>query len=181
MDIATLRATEPTYPEVGRTLAAVTEGAPMPSGYSVVQERRLLGQGDRAFEAAAALVRDWGMHRGAGLSVTADGPAVTGTTLISRLGLGPVGLPAPCRVVWSVDEPGRAGFGYATLPGHPEVGEEGFLVTADPVTGDVWFDVASFSRAGRWYTRLAGPIARAGQRFFARRCATVLARAAAHP
>jgi uncharacterized protein (UPF0548 family) len=30
----------------------------------------------------------------------------------------------PCRVVYVVDEPRRAGFAYGTLPGHPEIGGE---------------------------------------------------------
>ncbi len=64
-----------------------------------------------------------------------------------------------------MDEPDRAGFGYGTLPGHPEVGEEAFLVTR---AGDgVWFEVTAFSRPARWYIHAAGPAARAVQHAYA--------------
>jgi uncharacterized protein (UPF0548 family) len=68
---------------------------------------------------------------------------------------------APCEVVWLRDEPERYGFGYGTLPGHPEIGEEAFLVLRD---GDaVVFEVTAFSRPARWWIRAAGPAARAVQ------------------
>ena len=34
----------------------------------------------------------------------------------------------PARVVYVIDEPLRKGFAYGTLPGHPETGEEAFIV-----------------------------------------------------
>jgi uncharacterized protein (UPF0548 family) len=34
-------------------------------------------------------------------------------------------------VVWTVDEPNRIGFGYGTLQGHPESGEESFVVSRE--------------------------------------------------
>jgi uncharacterized protein (UPF0548 family) len=180
MDLTAWTTQRPAYAQVGATGAAMLDGAALPAGYHHLSHRRVIGHGARAYEAAAAMVRGWDMHRAAGLRVEATGPAVEGATSVSRLGVGPFALTAPCRVVWSVDEEGptrRAGFGYGTLPRHPELGEEGFLVTMAP-SGEVTFELAAFSRAGRWYVTLAGPLARAGQRFFAWRCGAALARVA---
>ncbi|MFE1950591.1 DUF1990 family protein [Streptomyces sp. NPDC059524] len=77
-------------------------------------------------------------------------------------------LRIPCRVVRVVREPDRIGFAYGTLAGHPECGEEAFLVTREP-DGSVWFRIRAFSRPGRWYTRLAGPLARVVQLAVTRR------------
>ena len=86
----------------------------------------------------------------------------------------------PCRVVWSVEEDRRAGFAYGTLPGHPEQGEEAFVVDwgAD---GAVWFTVRAVSRPAAWYMQAAGPLGRSGQRVFARRYVSALQGLAAGP
>jgi uncharacterized protein (UPF0548 family) len=151
--------------------------APLPPGYHHLRYRRRVGHGTADFHVAAGLLHAWRMHRAAGASVEATGPAVEGAISVVRL----AGLRAPCRVVWSVpvvesDTGGVAGFGYGTLPGHPERGEEGFLVTLS-AAGDVWFDLAAFSVAATWPARAAGPVGRLAQRLFARRCGYVLARA----
>ena len=59
--------------------------------------------------------------------------------------------PIPVRVVYVVDEPQRRGFGYGTLPGHPEDGEEAFIV--ERRTDDsIWLTIRAFSRpSNRWY------------------------------
>lgn len=69
----------------------------------------------------------------------------------------------PTRVVYLVDEADRRGFAYGTLPGHPERGEELFLVERLPA-GATQVSVWAVSAAGRWYTRLAGPFGRLLQR-----------------
>jgi len=60
---------------------------------------------------------------------------------------------APVRVVYLIDEPNRRGFAYGTLPGHPESGEEAFIVdqTED---GSVWLEIRSISRPSNafWWT-----------------------------
>ncbi len=148
---------QPTYPEVGATRAAVLDGAPMPGGYHHLRYQRIVGVGGAAFEAASACVLRWGMHRGVGFEVHATHPtAVEGATVAFGIGRGPVGLPASCRVVWTVDGPRRRGFGYATLPRHPENGEEAFVVSTDSA-GRVWVEIVAFANPGRWYTRLTAP------------------------
>ncbi len=61
------------------------------------------------------------------------------------MGAGPVRITAPCRVVYTVNEPDRQGFACGTLPGHPECGEEAFLVERDD-DGAVTFAITAFSR-----------------------------------
>jgi uncharacterized protein (UPF0548 family) len=152
-----LRRAELTYPERGATRTA------LPAGYHHVHRRARLGTGHAAFDRAAQALSGWGMHRRAGLAVTASSPvAVAGSVVVLTLGWRWLRITAPCRVVYTVDEPNRRGFAYGTLPGHPECGEEAFIVelTADDA---VWFDIRAFSRPDLLVSRLGGPINRKAQ------------------
>ncbi|MER5441709.1 DUF1990 domain-containing protein [Streptomyces sp. NPDC002790] len=145
-----------TYAEVGATLVA----GELPPGYAHLDRRVRLGSGQECFERAGAAVLSWGAQRGAGLRVTPgddvrEGADVRLRTLFLRI---------PCRVVRVVRDGSRIGFAYGTLPGHPECGEEAFLVERD-ADGSVWFRIRAFSRPGRWYARVGGPAARAVQRW----------------
>jgi uncharacterized protein (UPF0548 family) len=80
-----------------------------------------------------------------------------------RLGFGPIGASIPCRVVYLIEEPDRHGFAYGTLPGHPEAGEELFLLERGD-DGSASFTIRAFSRPATVLTRLGGPVARAVQR-----------------
>ena len=75
----------------------------------------------------------WDMHRRAGLLVDHTPPIVTAgqVAVISILLLGQLPIGAPVRVVAVIDEPTVHGFAYGTLPGHPESGEERFLIHHD--------------------------------------------------
>ena len=77
-------------------------------------------------------------------------------------------LAIPCRVIYVIDEPNRKGFAYGTLPGHPECGEESFIVdhTDD---GSVWLTIRSFSRPSSWQWWLAYPLLLLAQALFTRR------------
>jgi uncharacterized protein (UPF0548 family) len=164
-----------TYPEVGATL----EGPPLPTGYALLAHRTPLGAGPEAFAAAGESVLSWRLHRAAGVGITATADrAAPGVRVRVVLGIGRVGLTAPCEVVWTLEEPTRIGFAYGTLDGHPERGEESFLVElADD--GAVWFTVTAFSRPAAWYTRGAGPLVPLFQHLYARRLGRVLRRIAA--
>ncbi|GAA2167730.1 DUF1990 family protein [Humibacillus xanthopallidus] len=59
-------------------------------------------------------------------------------------------------------EPRRRGFAYATLQGHPESGEERFVLDHD-IDGDIRFTVTAVSRPASQLARLGGPISRAVQ------------------
>ena len=146
------------YAEVGGTRADT-----LPVGYRWVRRRQALGVGRPAFERAAAALIGWQMHRGAGLCVVASTPtAQPGAVVAMRLGLGPIGIPMACRVVYVVEESQRAGFAYGTLTGHPESGEESFVVDLDD-SGAVHLTIRAFSRPANWLVRAGGPIPRAVQ------------------
>ena len=70
------------------------------------------------------------------------------------------------------------GFAYGTLPGHPESGEERFVVELMP-NDDVMLHITAFSKQARLYARLAGPLSRLIQRFMTDRYVDALRRAAA--
>jgi uncharacterized protein (UPF0548 family) len=165
--------TEPTYPQVGATRAG-----DLPAGYHHLRVRRVIGTGERAFQAAAAAVLALDMHRGAGARVSTSAARVApGVRVTTSLGLGPLRISAPTVVIWTVEEPRRAGFAYGTLPGHPASGEEAFVVTHEE--GDaVVLTVTAFSNPVRWDMRAAGPLGPVLQRLFALRCAAALRRAA---
>lgn len=173
------------YAEVGAT----RDGDALPSGYSHLRYRVRIGSGPAVFAAAGAAVLGWDLLRGVGVRPTADAErAAPGVRVQVHLGAGRLALTAPCEVVWAEDGPNRAGFAYGTLPGHPERGEEGFLVELDGSDdpggeqgGAVWFTVTAFSRPDRWFTRAAGPLVPVFQRLYARRCGQVLRRLAHGP
>ncbi|WP_411104636.1 DUF1990 family protein [Streptomyces sp. cmx-4-9] len=163
-----------TYPDRGATARL-----PLPAGYHHLRHRTRIGQGRRVFEAAGVAVTTFLAHRTSGMRVRADARAVRpGARVEVGIGLGPLRITAPCEVVWTAYEPTRTGFAYGTLDGHPETGEESFLVSTD-ADGTVWFTVSAFSRPGTWYTRLAGPVVPFCQRQYARRLGRTVRRLAA--
>lgn len=169
---ARLRDASLTYPEVGATRAV------LPAGYHRLRMRCQLGTGrDLLVSAGAALVA-WAAHAGAGLTVAASAPvAEAGTDLELGLGIGPLRLHVPCRVIYVIDEPRRRGFAYGTLPGHPESGEESFVVEL-ATDGTVSFEITAFSRPATALARLAGPLGRQVQSAVTRRYLRALAAAA---
>jgi len=157
------------YPEVGATRAG-----PLPAGYNHLRHRTCLG--DVPFAAAGEAILTWRMHRATGARIEASAPrAAPGVEVTVGLGVGRLRLAAPCQVVWSVEEGDRIGFGYGTLPGHPELGEESFVVERAG-DGRVWFTVTAFSRPALWYTRAAGPVVVLFQHGYARRLGRALKR-----
>jgi len=143
-----------TYPRVGGTQG------PLPVGYHHTELSRVVGRGEGDFARAGALLMSWDVHRRAGLTVTADEDrAAPGVEVVVGLGFGRLRVHAPCRVVYVIDEPRQQGFAYGTLRGHPETGEELFLVDW-PDDDVVTFSVRAFSRPALWWSRLGGPVAR---------------------
>jgi uncharacterized protein (UPF0548 family) len=156
-------ATEVTYTEVGQTAGT------LPDGYHHVRRSVTIGTGAQTFADAAGKIMRWQVQKGAGLKVDASSPvAEQGALVRTTLRLGPVPFVAPCRVVYVVDEPRRRGFAYGTLPGHPEIGEEAFIVTHEP-DDSVTLTVIAFSRPATLLTRLGSPVARAVQELITRR------------
>lgn len=138
---------------------------PVPAGFRDVSHREAIGSGQATFDAAAEVILTWGLHRGAGLAVCAATPrAEAGADVVVAITAGGLlDILAPCRVDQLIDEPGRRGFSYLTLPGHPECGRETFTAERDD-QGAVWVSIAAVSRPGSILTALAGPIGRLVQR-----------------
>jgi uncharacterized protein (UPF0548 family) len=158
-DLGRLAGLPLTYAEVG-----ASQAGPLPSGYEHLTRMAVVGSGRAAFERAAAAVLDWGAQRGVGLRVRATGPAsAVGTVAVLTAGLPRLGYDIPCRVVWAQTGGDERGFGYGTLPGHPESGEEAFTVRLGP-SGDVYFTTRVFSRLATPLARLGGPVSRLVQR-----------------
>ena len=138
-----------TYTEVGRTAGA------FPSGYRTLQRSRRLPEG--SFDATVADLMSWGIHRRAGLDVRASGNVTVDAVVVLGLGFAAATVRAPCRVVYIIDEADRRGFAYGTLPGHPEAGEEAFVIERSR-GGVVTFTIRAFSRPASALARAAGPV-----------------------
>ncbi|MEQ1735592.1 MAG: DUF1990 domain-containing protein [Rhodoglobus sp.] len=81
---------------------------------------------------------------------------------------------SPVRVVYLIDEPKRKGFAYGTLPGHPEHGEEAFIVSQSG-DGSVWLTVRAFSRPANRFWWAVYPALRIAQSYYTRRYLRALA------
>lgn len=152
---AALRAAPFTYGAVGAT------AGDLPAGYRPTQRRAVLERRD--FDGAVDDLMRWRVHERVGLWVAASGPVDGPDTVVDmRFGVGPLALRIPCRIVYVVREPDRAGFAYGTLPGHPETGEELFLLSRLG-DGRITFTLTAFSRPATRLARLGGPASRAVQ------------------
>jgi uncharacterized protein (UPF0548 family) len=170
---AGLVAAELTYPQAGATL-----DASLPPGYDHVFRDVVVGKGRDAFERAAKGLLGWQMHRAAGLAPASNGEIATpGAIVVLRPGFGPLRLTIPCRVIYTEEGSDRRGFAYGTLPGHPEQGEEAFLVDLTD-TGDVHFRVRAFSRPASLVARVGGPLTRVVQAYATNRYVTATRRLA---
>jgi uncharacterized protein (UPF0548 family) len=152
-----------TYRQVGATRSD------LPPGYVHDRESADLGPFDPAtFDRAVTALTSWQVQAGAGLTVFPRHPVQVGDTfaLVIRLPAGIYALAAG-RVVFVLNEPDRRGFGYGTLPGHPEQGEEAFEVVR---RGDrMYFEITAFSRPRHPLARFARPVTRLLQRQTTRR------------
>jgi len=149
---------ELTYDQVGRTAGW------LPPGYHHLRRSVVIGAGSGVFAAAADCLLSWKVHSRAGLQVAASRPtAQLGAVVLLRMGAGPVRVGAPCPVVYAVTEPRRRGFAYGTLPGHPESGEEAFVVEHKP-DDTVTFTITAFFRPATAAAWIAGPLGRLIQR-----------------
>lgn len=158
--------------------AGVTAEAPerWPAGFRRLRVSSEVGCGGGDFAVAADAVMTWRLHREAGVRFGTEAlRASPRTEVVVGLGVGGLLVRAPCRVVWTVEEPRRTGWAYGTLPGHPVRGEEAFVVVQDE-DGTVRLEVLAFSRPAVWFTVALGPLLPVFQRWYARRCGRVLRR-----
>lgn len=159
-----LAAGELNYPGVGST-----EHGMFPAGYPCVVAQAYLGQGLAVYRRVAEGILSWELQRRSGLRVRTESAIVTrGARVVSGFGVGPFRINAPCEVVWvrrplPGEGPQSAGFGYGTLPGHPERGEEAFEAEIDG-QGRVSLKITAFSRHANWFYKSGALVARAAQR-----------------
>jgi uncharacterized protein (UPF0548 family) len=146
-----------------------------PAGYDVDHVRIKLGEGQEVFTRAKAALLRWDHFRLGWVEAWSpkrtidEGDVVA---VVARM-VGVWWLNA-CRIVYIVDEEGRCGFAYGTLPDHAETGEERFIVELDRGSGEVWYDILAFSRPKLLFTRLGYPFVRRVQHQFAKESATAM-------
>ncbi|WP_375475806.1 DUF1990 family protein [uncultured Jatrophihabitans sp.] len=146
-----------TYPEVGRS------AGPLPDGYQHIARTRTLS-GSSDFDVLVDRLMTWQVQSRAGLRVAASSQRVEADAVtLMRLGVGPLAITIPCRVVYVIEEADRRGFAYGTLPGHPESGEESFVLERT-AAGRIEFTVSAFSRPATRLARLGGPMTTLMQR-----------------
>lgn len=171
--LSALAAMSLTYREVGATSGR------LPAGYRQVTRVAHLGSGQETFDECSAAVLSWEMHRRAGLTVHASHPvAQTDAVVALVFGASRFGVVSPCRVVYLVDEPRRRGFAYGTLPGHPEQGEESFIVELNS-DSSVVLSITAFSRPATALSRLGAPLTRWVQDWMTDRYVAAVRRTAA--
>jgi len=142
--------------------AAPTYEAPSSSDaraprYSLDLHERVIGRGEQDFALAASGLRRWATHEVPGVRVfPAGSPVAQDATCLVTFGTPLLAIAAPCRVTEVVDDARRVGFTYVTLRGHPEEGEETFLVELDG-RGEVRCTITARSRPG---SRLVAATAR---------------------
>lgn len=160
------------YSEVGATRGK------LPAGYFIDHTRVPLGHGLGTFESACAALRRWETFRIGWVEWWPEQPPLEPGTDVAivagRCGLWSLNA---CRIVYTVDEAGRFGFAYGTLPDHMEQGEERFLVEWDPADDRVWFDILAFSWPNHFIAQCGLLMIRRMQKRFARDAGRAMQRA----
>lgn len=153
-----------TYADVGATREPLERA---PRGFRLDRYGCELGRGRDPFDRAVAALRRVDNYPPSFTRVVrgfdALRPGACFATVARHLGFASV---HPCRVIWVVDEPDTFAFGFGTLPGHAERGEECFRVSLRE--GAARYDVQAFSRPTGVLARLGAPITRGYQRRFQR-------------
>ena len=162
-----------TYEAVGWT-----RDASVPAGFAVTRWREVIGRGDGAFERAkrglsARRMLTLGWLQPAGIPEPIEPDALV-CTLARQMGLYSLNVG---RIIYVEESPGRFAFGYGTLPEYPVRGEERFSVAIDPATGEVTFEIFSFSRPRAAIMQLAQPLLRRIQRRFCSESAAAMRQA----
>ena len=149
-----------------------TRGDAAPRGYVVDCYRVRLGEGPEAYARAVEALRGWRQFDlGWARLLPPRVPIEVGTTvgvLARHYGFWSLNT---ARIAYLVEESGeveRFGFGYGTLPGHAERGEERFGVEWNREDGSVYYDVFAFSRPKHPLTWPGYPFARLLQKRFRR-------------
>ena len=117
-----------TYAPVGATRPAERIWADRPPGFLAHESTVVVGRGTAVWEETARRVLRWGVKTASGFGVEPADVVVAGTDCRVWVRVGPFRVVEPVRVLEVVEDAGRVGFAYGTLPGHPVSGEEAFVV-----------------------------------------------------
>lgn len=141
----------------------------IPPGFVRDRSQSTLGHGRPMFEAAVSALRQWlpfdlGWVKAANPSAQIELGQIVAVQVHS-LGLWSLNL---SRIVEVINEADSFGFTYRTTCHHVEEGEERFLLTFEPASGNVTYDLEAVSRPRAFLAKVGFPITRAFQRRFAR-------------
>ena len=154
---------QPTFDRTGITR---TPGPETLDGFDHDYHDCILEAGPDTFAAAKAFVRRWQVFPAPWcVPEPTNAPFTAGTDLVVMMKIFGLWWWSPSRVVYVVDEPDRFGFAYAPLPGHPETGEERFLLER-LTDGRVRYSIRAYSHPNNLLTRLGYYVIRTYQRRF---------------
>ena len=166
---------------VWATTQTMTWGIQRMSGFAVVVESAPPEVTDRtyipvSFDAVGAPIASAALAEADEHTYGTDGTAfiVPGDSVRLTIRFLLLPVTAVARVVYVIDEPKRKGFAYGTLAGHPERGEEAFVIDQTD-DGSVWLTISAFSRPSAWYWWVAYLPLRIAQELYTRRYLRVLA------
>ena len=170
-----------TYDQIGGTLQNR-----MPLGFNHDSCRIRLGKGRATFRKAIGAFHEWGMFPPAMTTVLTPTASIdVGQTVAIQFRAFLFWSVCPCRIVYVINEQSqsasrhRFGFGYGTLPGHVEKGEERFLLEWNRDSDEVWYSIQAFSTPRHILAKLAYPYARYQQSKFRKlSCESMLAASA---
>ena len=161
--IAARRHSELSYSEVGWTTRSE-----YPAGFGSNHWKGIIGHGALDFQSAKLAIKNYRMlqlgwiNRVGPISPVAESAIVC--TLAKQFMLYSLNV---AKIVSVDDEQSnRFGFSYGTTPEYPLVGEERFTVSLCESTGDVIYEIFSFSRPNSLGMRLALPWLKKAQRRF---------------
>ncbi|MBX9666671.1 MAG: DUF1990 domain-containing protein [Candidatus Obscuribacterales bacterium] len=165
------------YPEQG-----MTAWADPPEGYVIDHNRVLMGSGRSTFDKAVAVLRRWEQFNVGWVGVANPGLPLEKDAVNAVIASLPLlSVTCACRIVYTINsnEASAASFGFAygTLPGHPECGEERFLIEWKTDDDSVWYDIYALSKAGLFLVSATYPITRMLQRRFAKDSMAAMVRA----
>jgi uncharacterized protein (UPF0548 family) len=159
------------YADVGASAAGI------PAGFDHDRQRVVIGHGDADFAAACEALRGWRQFPVSWTAIfPAAAPLAAGTSVLMLCRVLGLWWANGCRIVYTIDEAGpprQFGFAYGTLPSHVECGEERFVVERDEL-GQVWYELAAFSRPRHWLLKLGYPLVRQFQAKFRRDSAAAM-------
>jgi uncharacterized protein (UPF0548 family) len=140
----------------------------LPVGFAHDLSRSTIGTGRERFQAAVRAFEEWKQFELRWVRVANPGALIQPGQIVAvevqAIGLFSLNL---SHIVDVIRDDRTFGFIYKTTPHHAEEGEERFLLTFDPDTDEVHYELEAVSRPQHWLARLGYPVTRAFQHRFA--------------